>query len=288
MHAELGAVDVGPDDLLVAGDLDELRAGRAGIVVAEHDVPVREPGQGGGPRQRRVGQLALPEFPDDLALGVDLHELVADGQADQRMARRVAQGAEGAVVQFRGRRLVLPDDLAGGVELADEPVLRHEVVAIRQLTRHPALEVRVLGCALQRDLDLDAAGGVDLEQARTLARLRQQRAPVGQALGGVHLGLGALVFEHHLMVARDLDDRAAGVGIRLMQGEQHVAVREDAPVAGLRGVFPDDLALGVDDLRDPAEHEEGALGRRLGGEGAEGGGEQGEELRHRYAPSGWS
>ena len=97
----------------------------------------------------------------------------------------------------------------------------------------------------------------------------------------VHLGLRALVFEDDLQVARDLDDGAARVGLGLGEGKEHVAVREYTTIAGLRGIFPRDLAVGVEDLRGAPEHQEGPLGRRLGRGGEEQGGEESEDATHR-------
>ena len=49
VHAFLGGIRVGPDDLLVAGNLGNFGLRRPGGVVAENDVAVGEPGEGGGP-----------------------------------------------------------------------------------------------------------------------------------------------------------------------------------------------------------------------------------------------
>jgi len=96
-----------------------------------------------------------------------------------------------------------------------------------------------------------------------------ERAALRQTLRGVHLGLGALIFEDHLEFARHLDRGPARIGLRFGEDEQEIAVRQDAAVAGLGRVLPGDLAVGVEDLRGTAEPEERALGRRLGREGGE-------------------
>src|SRR5262245_48402541 len=92
--AERGEVLEGPDDLLVARDLDELRVVGAGVAVADDEVPAGEPFQGGDPLEVDPGELVLLDPPDDLARGVDLDDPIAAAGGDEGVAFGGAQGAE--------------------------------------------------------------------------------------------------------------------------------------------------------------------------------------------------
>jgi hypothetical protein len=114
--------------------------------------------------------------------------------------------------------------------------------------------------AAKRDLDLDRSVTRDFEEARFVAGFGQHDVAVVEQDGRVHLGLGALVFPDDFLVARHFDDRAAGIGLGLREGEEQIAVGQYLSVAGHGRVLPARLAGGVDDLGQAAEHQEGAVG----------------------------
>ena len=52
--------------------------------------------------------------------------------------------------------------------------LRHEIIAVGQLSRHSGLEMVILDLGLQRDLDENLSAAVDFEKAGLVARLGDQ------------------------------------------------------------------------------------------------------------------
>ena len=119
----------GPDDLLVAGDLEQLGVLRPGVGVADDQVAVGQELQSRDPSEPDARQLVVPQAPDDLALGVDLNDAVAVAGGDQGVAVGLADRAEdldpvpfGTVARRAGSarevELVAPDDLALGIVLA--------------------------------------------------------------------------------------------------------------------------------------------------------------------------
>ena len=145
----------GPDDLLVAGHLEELGVVGPGVAVAHDEIAVRQELQGGDPEQPDPRQLVVTDLPDHLAFGRDLDHAISTAGGDQRVAAGepdrpedlgpvplVARGA-GPAVEVEG---VAPDHLAGRVVLADHAVslVADQVVAVGQFPCHAGVAVRRL------------------------------------------------------------------------------------------------------------------------------------------------
>ena len=130
--------------------------------------------------------------------------------------------------------------------------------------------VRVL--ALEGKFHDRLSRAIHLEQARVGAGLGEHDVPVGQRLRGVHLGLCAFVFKHDLVVASHFDNRAAGIIFVFGDGHEHISIGQDKAVAGLRGIFPQDLAIAGEDRGFAAGDEHGMGDLRGLGVGGEGGG----------------
>ena len=128
----------------------------------------------------------------------------------------------------------LPDDLALGGVLADDLVeqLRDEVVAVGQLAGHPGLEVVVLRLGLERDLDDGSSPGGRPRAAAGLSPASVSRIrPSSRGWTVLTSDCVPSNSKTTLPVAVDLDDRAAGVVLALVDGEQDVAVGQDPAVA---------------------------------------------------------
>src|SRR5262249_51611805 len=83
-----------PDHFLAARHLEQLRAVRPGVAVADHDVAAGQHPQRRHPGQADTGQFVLADAPDDLALRADLQHAVVVAAGDQGVAAGQAQGAE--------------------------------------------------------------------------------------------------------------------------------------------------------------------------------------------------
>lgn len=221
MDAGFAVVGVGPDELLGAGDFEELDLARSGVMAGDDGIAIRQALTTTGVVDRFAGEIIVAEFPDGLALGVDFNYEVAQGTADEGIAIGQADGGEGPVGCFD-----FPDDLAFGGVFADDLVkeLGDEIVAIGELATHAGLQVMIIGLRLERYFNSDFALGIDLEQARFGAGLGEEHIPIVELLHGIHFGLGSLEGEDFLAIASDLGHTAAGVFVALVQGEQDVAV----------------------------------------------------------------
>src|SRR5688500_6259907 len=84
--AEDGEVLEAPDDLLVAGDLDELWGLRTSMGVAEDQVAVWQGVERRHPGEGDAGKLLLLQAPDHFARTVHLDDAIAVAAGDDRVA----------------------------------------------------------------------------------------------------------------------------------------------------------------------------------------------------------
>ena len=205
-----------PDDFLVRGDFNELRAFAIVAAGGEDGVAVGQPGAG----LRRVGepiclrQIGVLEFPDRLALGIDFAREAVRFIGDQRVAVLEPEGgprrADGVAPDFV-KILVVFHDVAHAEE-------GNEIGSLRGVARAAECAVDVLGVERlavhgQFMFNLDGAGlDVDDHELGRQAVQDEHHLVQSNGLAGVDfrvVGAGAvvaIVAPHHFFVRRDFGE----------------------------------------------------------------------------------
>ena len=190
------AIRCRPEHFLVLVELDQLDRNSACAVRRLHNVAIWQQLRAAAVLEGGTREVIVGDLPDLLAALVEFDIDVAIRTRHQRIAILHPERTKCPVWRLR-----LPDNTAIRRKLAHTGVkqVRHQVVAIRKLTRHPALHMMIACLRLQRNLDLHLAARRNLEQPWIRTRFNQQRIAIRAALAGVHLRLRTLVLPNHFV-----------------------------------------------------------------------------------------
>ncbi len=185
-----------PEHFLVLVELDQLDRNPARAVGRLHNIAIGEQLRAATVLEGGTREVIVGDLPDLFATLVEFDIDVAIRTRHQRIAILHPQRTKCPVWRLR-----LPDNAAIRRKLAHTGIkqIRHQVVAIRELTRHPRLHMVIASLCLQSNLNLHLAAWRNLEQPWIRTRLNKQRIAIRAALARVHLRLRALVLPDNLV-----------------------------------------------------------------------------------------